>query len=108
MNMQSRSGGPQRLAPPGTHIRNFDFITSPIPSFEQNHLQNSEIGSILRRGIGIDRIVITAGCTNRGAAYLSASQRDITIFNMGTGTLGVGSSEEHWGSSGCSKEFMKM
>jgi hypothetical protein len=105
MNMSSQSclG---RHPPPGAQRAEYDFITSPLPSFDIQNLNNSAIGQELQRGISALHIVATDECTFEDAHYLASESRDVIVLNMGQDKLGKGYSQVDWGTTGCSPQFL--
>ena len=76
-----------------------DIITSPLPSFEQEHLLVGDIGKPLDQVIPVKSITIVAGCTGKGATCLGSGIYSYVIYGFGEGALGYGTEEKDWGTA---------
>ena len=76
-----------------------DIITSPLPSFEQEHLLVGDIGKALDQVIPVKSITIVAGCTGKGATCLGSGIYSYVIYGFGEGALGYGTQEKDWGTA---------
>jgi hypothetical protein len=76
-----------------------DIITSPLPSFEQEHSLDIEIGKALDPITPVKNVTIVAGCTGKGATCLSSGISSYVIYGFGEGSLGYGTQEADWGTA---------
>jgi hypothetical protein len=98
-NLSKARNGRKPIRKDNPSTASADIITSPLPSFEQEHLRMVDIGKALDQITPVKNVTIVAGCTGKGATCLGSGIYSYVIYGFGEGSLGYGTQEKDWGTA---------